>query len=472
MLKHLKKAFTFSIGSIVGLLISIISLPIITRMISPEEYGIVSVFISIAAIFNTLALGGFDQGFIRYFNRMPPKKLLQVCMSFSFILLVISTILIFAFDEYLSSLIGINNSYMFLLFIYIVALVLFRYANLILRMEEMGIKYSIVEAVRKAGDFLIVLGLFVVISPTHVNYIIGYIISLYLASCISFLFSIKFWKKKYHGKSIDTSETISISKNKKEIISYSIPFLFSNLILVLFQALDKIILSYWVQPKEVGVYSASMKMVLLLSVIQYVFSLYWTSFYLKRYEKKPEETVVFAKVTKIIFSLMILLMLFVILTRDYLVLFLGSEYQSNPELIAILVFIPFFVTITEATSIGINIKMKTKYHTLVMVVVILFFIFVSSVLTSLYGVNGMAIAMTVSYLLFFALKTFISQSLYRIELNYRQIASLITLLLLWLLLIMLINSVIIDISISILIITLLIKFYKDEYHQIFQAIKR
>ena len=68
MNRLVKKFIEFSIGNGIVLLLGFISSPIITRIISPEEYGKASMFTTFTSLIVLIATMGMDQAYIRYFN--------------------------------------------------------------------------------------------------------------------------------------------------------------------------------------------------------------------------------------------------------------------------------------------------------------------------------------------------------------------------------------------------------------------
>ena len=61
----LKKLFGFSLGPVLGAILSSISVPIATHFLLPNEYGKTSMFNLMYTILLMVAYLGFDQAFIR-----------------------------------------------------------------------------------------------------------------------------------------------------------------------------------------------------------------------------------------------------------------------------------------------------------------------------------------------------------------------------------------------------------------------
>ena len=80
----LKKFLSFSIGGYVALVIGFFTTPVTTRMLSPKQYGISSIYLLVVNILMLLAMLGLDQGFVRYFydeNEEYKGLLLKNCLK-------------------------------------------------------------------------------------------------------------------------------------------------------------------------------------------------------------------------------------------------------------------------------------------------------------------------------------------------------------------------------------------------------
>lgn len=63
----INKFLSFSIGSWISIIIGVLSTLLITRLFSPDQTGIVSMFEPFANITTTFIICGIDQSFIRFF---------------------------------------------------------------------------------------------------------------------------------------------------------------------------------------------------------------------------------------------------------------------------------------------------------------------------------------------------------------------------------------------------------------------
>ena len=96
----LKKFLSFSVGGYINILIGLIAIPIITRIISPEEYGIFSLVDVLIQIFVILSLLGMEQGFVRFFydeEKTARGKLLFNSISIPLMIVFLLSIILYIF---------------------------------------------------------------------------------------------------------------------------------------------------------------------------------------------------------------------------------------------------------------------------------------------------------------------------------------------------------------------------------------
>ena len=96
----------FFYGNFVVLILGFISLPLITRLLSTEEYGRTSLFLSAVSIIYICAILGLDQSYIRYFysEKVDTRKLFVSCLRAPLILICILSAVYFAFSHFFNNL--------------------------------------------------------------------------------------------------------------------------------------------------------------------------------------------------------------------------------------------------------------------------------------------------------------------------------------------------------------------------------
>ena len=156
MRKFLKSIGSFSIGPIIGAILSFITVPIITHFISPTEYGKTSMFLLAQSTISTVIYLGMDQAFVREFNGFKDKiqKLLLNSMIIPVSLSLFVGIILVVFDDHISNfLFGVVNEHIavYALALAIPFMIFENFSLLKIRMEEKGLLYSFFTIFLKIG---------------------------------------------------------------------------------------------------------------------------------------------------------------------------------------------------------------------------------------------------------------------------------------------------------------------------------
>lgn len=83
----IKKFLSFSIGGYINIFIGLLTVPITTRLLSPEQYGISSLITSVTSFMFVICCLGTEQGFVRFFYDEKEErrgKLLYNCLYYPF----------------------------------------------------------------------------------------------------------------------------------------------------------------------------------------------------------------------------------------------------------------------------------------------------------------------------------------------------------------------------------------------------
>src|SRR5690606_11696167 len=96
----------------------------------------------------------------------------------------------------------------------------------------------------------------------------------------------------------------------------------------------------------------------------------------------------------------------VVMMKELIVLFLGVEYHMASKLIPALVLMPIMYTMSEVTVQGINFFLKPYIHILVSGISLFTNIMLCILLIPRYGMEGAALAIALSYIVFYLTRTF------------------------------------------------------------------
>lgn len=410
-----KKFLTFSYGSWISLIIGLLSTVISTRILNPEDFGKASMFTLAMNISMTFIIFGSDQAFIRFFYEEDEDKrggLLYNCLKTPMYLLVISSIIIFAFWEELSIALldEVNIIVMILLVVGIVFQVIFRFSALVIRMQQKGNLYSILLILQKTISITALVAFYYAIGPRFEIIILSTVLDLILLSIFSIYAERKFWN-------ITNISLKQLVHTSKDITRFGSPLVLTSLIIWLFQSFDKIAIRQWSSLNELGLYAAAFKIVALVNVLQGTFSTFWSPVAYEKFQNEPDNKEFYDKIFKIVSFVMFFVAIISIAGKDVIVYLLGKDYREASNIMPFLVFMPTLYTISEITVVGINFFKKPKWHVLIASIACLVNIFGNWILVPLYGALGASVSTAFSYIIFFILRTQISQMYFRINYN-------------------------------------------------------
>ena len=410
----LKKFLSFSIGGYVNAVIGFFMLPFITRILTPEEYGIASLIAVLVDMLVIMCSMGLDQGLVRFFYEEDEDnrgRLLYNSISYPIIFFFILSIILFIFKDKITFFV-LNKNDNFLWKVILVS-ILFRllhlFSILIIRMQQKGI-FSFLNILLKVSEFLFILILYKIYKNSYKILILASLFSFILTGLLSIFFERKIWT--FSGK-----EKIT----KKELLKYSFPLVLTMGLTWLFASADKLTIRYFSDLNQVGLYSSSFKIVSIISVIQSGFTTFWTPVVYEHYSKNSEDILFYKKANDYLSFVFFSMGLGILILRDLIVFLLGDKYYLSKFIMPMLIFIPVMYLMSETTVMGISFKKKSKYFLYISIVVSITNILGNIILVPFLGARGAAISTGISYILFFALRTYFSNKLINFNFNLKRI---------------------------------------------------
>jgi O-antigen/teichoic acid export membrane protein len=406
----LKQFVSFSYGSIVNLFLSLITTPIITRLFSPNELGLASIFSLTINILTLITIFGTDQAFSRYYydyfgaeKRSLLKKIGYIVIPIFFII----SIIMFSFRTYFSVLLFGQESFSLLIPIMIFTVfanAVLVFSKMIIRMDQKGNLFSMQLVVGKILNFSIAI--------LFLYFIVGNYIALVSAEILGILIislSLLYINKKYWN----STKTPFIDTSQKEIFYYSYPIALSTFVFWGLQSVDRFALKEFVSFQELGIYVGAFRIVAVLQVATAAFSTYWFPLSYEKFNEDNNDYLFFEKVYTIVSTLFFVFVVLFILSKDLFILVLGVEYREAQYLLPLLVFVPMMQIITNITFVGINFYKKTKLHLVVTSISLIVNILLNIYLIPMLGAKGAALSTAISYIIYFYVYTCFSTKLFK-----------------------------------------------------------
>jgi O-antigen/teichoic acid export membrane protein len=107
--EFLKNIITLTTGSSMGQIILIATSPILTRLYTPEEFGILAIYISIVTLIASLAAGRYEYAILKPKKYYEALSLLYISIILISIISIVSFIIVIFFTDQLMKLINLDN---------------------------------------------------------------------------------------------------------------------------------------------------------------------------------------------------------------------------------------------------------------------------------------------------------------------------------------------------------------------------
>ena len=397
-------------GTVINMFLSLLTTPLITRLVDPSEYGQLSIFTMYTSIAVMVLCIGLDQALVRYYYDKDeieyktgllklcfvlPMLVSCVCVA-SVIMLAYIKVVRFEFKPFVMLLLGVN----------VLANIWSRISVLLLRITYQSKKYALSNVIHKIAYIAVVTPLILLINKDDLELLaIATVISFVVQAVYATIATRELWHFK-KGEWLD---------NSKEIIKYGIPFILSMGLTTLFQAIDKISLNYYCSYSEVGIYSSAMTLVNIFAVIQTTFNALWGPMQVEHYVKNPDDTTFIQKGNRYITVVMFFIGFSLILAKDIFALLLGEKYRLAAYILPFLIFNPIMYTISETTCSGIGISKKSYLNIYISIGACVVNLIGNTILVPKLGCQGAAISTGLSYIVFFILRTIFSNKYYYID---------------------------------------------------------
>ena len=402
-------------GNFIVLLLGFIQTPLLTRLMSTQEYGRTGMFETAVSCIYIFAILGLDQTYIRYYYKAGTdrRRLMGQCLIPPLILVSVLVAVYAVFSEYanfwLFERTGVDIT--ILVASYTVISVFERFLFLDVRMQQNGKLYSNINIAQKVINIVLIFVFFRIFKNDF--RVVLYAMTLSWLSTTLFL-AVRFLILKDRDSG---GSEISFPKKRDypemELISYGLPFILVLLMEWLLSSCDRIALNTLSDYHELGIYSAAMKIMVLLLTFKNTFLAYWSPVAMEKYENADgSEKEFFRKAFDMVRFLCMMAAVGMISMRNIIVLILGKNYRGADRIIPFLTLMPIFAIMFEITVQGIKFKKKNIYLNIASLAAIIANICGNFMLVPRFGGVGAALTTGISYIIYFIAGSFLSERFY------------------------------------------------------------
>ena len=323
----------YGLSTILARIINFLFVPIYTRLLTPENYGVVTEFMAYIAVLQIVLVLGLETGCFRFANKegMDPRKVYSSAFVTVFGVSATFLALMIAFASPIASALGYEGYQSCIMYmggiLAMDAVTAILFAKL--RQENKALKFAIFKTIKIITETVANLVLFLWMPKWLQHFVpsvpdFSYVIFAIFISCVvcTLLFIPDFLKLSFR---MDPKLT-------RQMLAYSIPLMVAALPGVVNDFLDRILFRYFdtnaqAWRSSLGLYQAAVKLAVIMNLFIQMFRYAAEPFFFRRAREKDSKEL-YAKVQEYFTAFCGLVFLGVILYIDVVALILGPQFRS------------------------------------------------------------------------------------------------------------------------------------------------
>lgn len=401
--------------------------PFYTRIFELGEYGVVTELYAYVVVLLVVLTYGMETGYFRFATADKQKETVfstalisLFATSFLFILLVI------LFNQSIADALDYSaNTEYIIIFAIIVGMDAFStipFAKL--RRENRGLRFAVIKLVNVAVIIMLVF-FFLLFVPGIISrnpdswlgkiydpdFAVGYVFVANLAgSTITLLLLLP---------EIRGIKMVFSTELMRRMVQYSFPLLIAGLAGTLNEALDKMVLKHLLPDEmdamaQLGIYGASFKIAVFLSLFIQMFRYAAEPFFFARAQDKNAKEI-YASVMKYFIISGLLIFLGISLFIEIVKYFIGSKFWAGLDVVPVILIGYLFYGIFVNLSVWYKINDLTKFGALLTIIGATVTVFVNLVFVPIYGYHASAWGHLLCYLVMVVCSYFMGKHFYRID---------------------------------------------------------
>lgn len=403
-IKHSKNYFSAEIGiKAIGL----ISIPIFTRILSTEEYGILNIFNSYIGIFSVILTLNLHSAIGRYFYENKPdfKEFVGTTVCLVSLSYIISSIVSIALTDKISVYFNLNTHLIALILVSVLLSIIYSIYYQILVTQKKSREVSLISIIQNCIGFLGSVALvFYLPKAKYLGIILGYLFASFLVSIYSSL------------KLRSYIRLLPKLKHVVYIFKYSIPLIPYSLSGIILAQCDRIMIGSIKGLSDAGLYSFAYNIgMLLLMVIGATQTAIMPDFY-KLIEKK-EYRVLDNLVKKLFLIILVFSTGLIFYSKELVYILSDAKYHATYKIIPIIVIGYVFFSMFYIYIRYIDYTKKTIWSSVILLSSGLINIVLNASYIPKFGYVTGAYTTMISYGIMFILAWFVSKFILRQEIT-------------------------------------------------------
>ena len=425
----------YGLSTILARIINFLFVPIYTRLLTPESYGVVTEFMAYIAVLQVVLVLGLETGCFRFANKegVDPRKVYAnafvtvFCISATFLALML------AFANPISAALGYDGYSACVRYVggilALDSITAIMFAKL--RQENKAFKFAIIKTAKIITETAANLVLFLWF-PKHVdsaswllNFIpatpdFSYVIFAIFVSCVvcALLFIPDFLRLslKLDGKLL------------RQMLAYSLPLMVASLPGVVNDFLDRILFRYFdtnadAWRSSLGLYQAAVKLAVIMNLFIQMFRYAAEPFFFRRSQEKDSRQL-YASVQEYFTAFCGLVFLGVILYIDIIALILGPHFRSAVGVVPIMLLSYMLLGMLFNVSMWYKLSGKTNMAIWITLSGLVVTAIVIVLFMPKYSYWAAAYGHLASYVVMFAISSILGAKYYPIPYRWGRLAAI------------------------------------------------
>ena len=408
----LKSIFGYSISSWINVLFGLLYTVLSTRMLDPDVYGSISLFMNSSETVMYIICLGLDSSLIRFFNERPNNESKEIFQTklilFSFINLFVVLFFVTIFlNKFEMFMFGRMSWFLtILLFVSAYTQLLLRFLNILYRMSFDIKKYTIQNILIQSSTKMLVL-VAALYDPKFETIISVQVLGIAVIGISYIVLQKEIFTTKVFCKSNMIKNLVAGYTPVIKFALFSAPvYIMSYLNIVVTQNIVRAYLGVI----SLGIYSSvAIFGSLFSSTVSRGFSTFWSAYVYKNYKTDNDKI---KEMSNYIVLVGILSMSVFVFLKDLLYVFIGERFQDGIYFFAMILSVNVIDFLSQASCYGINIARKnyiTAFTNCLYVIANAIGVYIAA---SIWGLVGVAFSVMIIKSLYFWINTIISQKFY------------------------------------------------------------
>lgn len=406
--KFFSNTLIYFISQIINKALPFLLIPLITRYLSPEQYGLVisfTAFLTFSYVFVGLSMNGAVN--VSYFQNTHEQMKTYVFASLLILLVsaLITSLLIHIFSVIIIQKTGLTEPWLYLA----IFTALFQFMTLInlalWQAEQKAKQFGVYQIMQSLLITILTIVFIVGFNFDAKGVIIANVISIILFGFVSIIF---LWRRGYIAFSINHYDF-------RDLLHFGVPMVPHQLSGWILLQYDKLFIVAMLGLSAAGIYAIGFQIGMMISILTLAFNKAWSPYLFKKLATNPSEPEKqkLVKYTYIYFFSILSLALIISAFSPYFIQwYVGSTFNGSTQVVGIITFAFAFNGMYFMVVNYLFYMKKTKILALITFFNSILYIATSYILLKFYGVIGVAYATLISHTLAFIIVWKVSNDIY------------------------------------------------------------